>query len=123
IDTSVSVENHTLTAHLNGAAYQWLACDSVPPYAIPGANRKSFLPTFNGSYAVAITMNGCTDTSSCYPITGLKTNINELSSAKDIRVYPNPAQDKVYIMAPKAVNVTLYSIEGKVLLRKNKVHA
>lgn len=64
VDTLVTVNNPTLTAHLSGASYQWINCANSTPVA--GATNQSFTPVANGSYAVIVTSSGCSDTSSCH---------------------------------------------------------
>lgn len=64
-DTSVLASGSSLTADINANSYQWLNCDDN--YSIlPGETNQSFFPQSVGNYAVEITLNGCTDTSSCY---------------------------------------------------------
>ncbi|MDI6834054.1 MAG: T9SS type A sorting domain-containing protein, partial [Bacteroidales bacterium] len=49
--------------------------------------NQSFTATENGNYAVEITENGCTDTSSCHLINSVSIK-EELSN--NIAIYPNP---------------------------------
>lgn len=66
VNTSVSQSGNTFTANTTGAAYQWMDCSSNTP--IPGATSQSYTATANGSYAVIVTQNSCSDTSLCYNI-------------------------------------------------------
>jgi len=87
VDTAVTLSNFTLTALAGNATYQWLDCDAA--YAqIPGETAKTFTPTKNGRFAVAITQGSCTDTSGCKLVSGIE--IAEWESGQ-IRVYPNPS--------------------------------
>lgn len=84
IDTSVSVNGHTLTANLVGASYQWLYCNGN--YSVlPGETNRSYTPEGRGSYAVEVTANGCVDTSSCFYVDTCKvfnyTNREELDGS------------------------------------------
>lgn len=76
-DNSVTQNNATLQANAIGATYQWLDCDnSYSP--VTGAVSQYFTPSATtGNYAVVVTQNGCSDTSSCYLVdfTGLETLI------------------------------------------------
>ena len=65
----------------------WL--NDCPP--INGETNQSFIATNNGNYAVAVTQNGCTDTSSCELV--INVGINEISS--NINVHPNPTNDLI----------------------------
>ena len=59
-------------------AYQWLDCDDN--YApIEGATDMVFTATQNGSYALEITFDACSDTSDCYDIDDF-VGISELNS-------------------------------------------
>lgn len=64
IDTSVIKNNFTLTAVATTGSFQWLNCNTGNP--ILGATSASFLPLDSGNYAVIVSQNGCSDTSSCY---------------------------------------------------------
>ena len=64
VDTSVTVIGNTFTANAAGAKYQWIDCSTRQ--IIPGATSQSFSPTQNGSYAVIVSENSCSNTSSCY---------------------------------------------------------
>ena len=77
-----------LSAVQAGASYQWLQCDSgfVP---ISGATGQSYQATQNGSYAVAVTVGTCTDTSSCEFVVaiGVEDGLQHV-----VRAYPNPSR-------------------------------
>lgn len=63
-DTTVTVSGtHTLNALATGVSYQWFDCSTGTP--IIGATSSTFTPSDSGSYAVVVTNNGCSDTSSC----------------------------------------------------------
>lgn len=67
VDTMILKEGITLTAHAENLTYQWLDCDNN--YAIlAGKTNRTFTPESSGNYAVEITYNSCSDTSSCYTI-------------------------------------------------------
>jgi hypothetical protein len=62
-----------------------------------GETSQNFTVTTNGDYAVAITQNGCTDTSACYTVIGI--GLNESATSSSFSVYPNPVSEKLYIQA------------------------
>ena len=118
VDTSISVDENTLIANNINASYQWIECDDqfLP---IPGATNQTFTPTQNGSYACIINQNGCSDTSSCYTISTIGIDENYLSSG--IKVYPNPANDKLYIDLNTLISggrIEIINTLGKVVLQK-----
>lgn len=113
VDTLVSVLNETLAANAGGATYQWLDCgNGYAPLA--GETNQSFTATVNGNYAVAITQNGCTDTSSCFLI--LSTGIAESATAA-LHVYPNPTNGLITIVADQNIysTITVVDLSGKVV--------
>ena len=115
LDTSVNVNSHTLTANQSGASYQWLDC-STGYTIIPNETNFSFTAMISGSYAVEITMNSCTDTSSCITLTDL--GITESDFGSNFKIYPNPTQGKVSIGLGKTyqnVNVQVLNSVGQVV--------
>ena len=87
IDTSVSVSGLTLTANASPATYQWIDCDNGNAM-ITGQIGKSLTAVINGDYAVIITGNNCSDTSSCYTVSTI--GVFENNSANSIVIAPNP---------------------------------
>lgn len=110
-DTSMSV---TAT----NASYQWLEdCDSSPS-PIAGAtgstlNNPSSGP---GSYAVIVSINGCSDTSSCInydPSIGLSENQTLIGS-----FHPNPVENILTInlgLSYQNAEVSIINLEGKLI--------
>ncbi len=111
VDTMVTMVNETLTANATGATYQWLDCGNG--YApIVGDTNQSFTATVNGTYALAITENGCTDTSGCFVI--LSTGIQ--SSGYSVSIFPNPTDGVIYVHTKATGGViTLMDVTGKVV--------
>jgi hypothetical protein len=109
-----TIQNGTqLTATATGASYQWLTCN---PYTIiSGANSQSYTATANGDYAVAVTENGCTDTSNCMTVNSV--GINEIRANNSITTSPNPTSSIFKIECPmNGANVILYNSFGQKLL-------
>lgn len=88
VDTAISVSGITITAAATNATYQWINCATNTPVA--GATSSSFTPTANGSYAVIVTQNGCSDTSACETISTV--GIEQMTAADVMTVYPNPSK-------------------------------
>jgi hypothetical protein len=94
VDVSVINTSTVLTANATDAAYQWLDCENN--YAIiPGEKGISFTASTNGNYAVEVTKNGCTDTSSCENVTVEGIIQNNLD--KNLMVFPNPSNGNLFI--------------------------
>jgi len=95
-------------------SYQWFRNGVL----IAGATGSSIDETGGGIYTVVVTdAQGCTDTSSGY--TMVAAGINNISAPQDIKVYPNPAASVVHIESPVQVNVSVLSIDGKLLIAQN----
>ncbi len=95
VDTAVSVAAITLTASATGATYQWIDCTTGFP--ISGEVNSSFTPTTSGNYAVVVTENGCSDTSSCYAVTVVGVGNGP---APSIALYPNPNKGSFVLELP-----------------------
>ncbi|MBK9638051.1 MAG: T9SS type A sorting domain-containing protein [Bacteroidetes bacterium] len=93
-DATVTTFLYTITANATGAVYQWLNCDSN--YAvIPGETSQSFLVGSHGTFALAVTENNCTDTSSCINFTGI--GIDEVLNSIRIAISPNPNTGNFFV--------------------------
>ncbi len=114
INTSVSQNTHVLIAQESGATYQWLDCNNANA-PIVGETQQSLIATTNGSYAVAISKVGCTDTSICYTVNTLR--VDEVLGKK-LSVYPNPAKDIFTVDLGQSytlIKVAVTTITGKQL--------
>lgn len=117
VDTSVSVMDSTLTAQDAAATYQWIDCGTGEPIA--GATSAEYTaPANEGSYAVIVTANGCTDTSSCYTLGG--TGIADPEFNKQFSVYPNPAKTQVSIVSTSGLqieSIRMFNVLGVAVYR------
>jgi hypothetical protein len=94
------------------AGYQWLFNE----VAIPGAQSQSYVATNSGGYRVRVVdANGCVDTSSVHNHTVLGIGDVELEQAS--LLFPNPASSVLYIKTPYKVDVAVYSMDGKLVLK------
>ena len=87
VDTSVTLNDLTFTSNAIGGSYQWIDCTNGK-MPIPGATEQWYTLTTNGSYAVIVSENNCTDTSSCYDITTV--GLSERVLTDGLKVFPNP---------------------------------
>lgn len=93
-DVSVTQSNGQLFAAAGADAYQWVDCGAG--YAeLPAQNQQGFVPSASGSYAVAVTLNGCKDTSACLSVQVIPSGVSENASAAGISLYPNPVKQSV----------------------------
>ncbi|MGE0637613.1 MAG: T9SS type A sorting domain-containing protein [Bacteroidia bacterium] len=116
-DTAVVQTGNQLDAVLSGAAYQWVDCSNGYA-AVDGAVSQSFTPQASGSYAVIVTQNNCSDTSSCYPV--LITGMDEVSANHIVIIYPNPSSEgrglEIVANADENAAIEVFDITGKLVL-------
>jgi hypothetical protein len=118
VDTTVVQVGETMTSLVALGPWQWLDCDNGYA-AVPGATQQHFTATSNGSYALMVTQNGCTDTSSCHTVT--TAGITELGQALHASVFPDPAMDRVRIglgHSVPQVSLSVCDMNGREWLRK-----
>lgn len=121
VDVSVSQTGTQLTANATGSLYQWIDCNGNAP--VIGEANAVFNPALSGNYAVIVTTNGCTDTSSCYNI--IITDIKEKDPAALV-LYPNPAEGIVYISGLDKNNVTKVEVinpEGQIVFSERNTNS
>ncbi len=110
---SVTRDGDTLHATSGYASYQWL----VSGQPVPGETNASYVPPAKGNYAVSVTdSNGCSGTSATYPVEQVAVAL--VYDDHVVHVYPNPANSSVYVTSSYPVQAVLYSMEGRVLARK-----
>ena len=119
VDTSVTNSSPVLISNCVGATnYQWIDCGTMLPIA--GETNETFIATTNGSYAVIVSQNGCTDTSNCNIITGV--GVDEVINDFGILIYPNPNTGQFTIEKPiglsKEVKMKLLDATSKLILDK-----
>lgn len=115
INSNTIIQNaNVLAAQEGNATYQWLDCNNNNT-PIAGETSQLFVATANGNYAVEITKNSCTVTSSCVAVISLSDNRNR-TFKQSIKVYPNPAKNWVKVELVKVYSkatVSIYTIDGK----------
>lgn len=109
VDTAISVSGVTITAAASNATYQWINCSTNLP--VNGATSASFTPSVNGSYAVIVTQNGCSDTSGCAAITTL--GLDQLSVSDLMMISPNPSKGQFVLYDQQAL------LSGQLVIIKN----
>ncbi len=103
---NISGNGETITAVQFGAQYQWFNCNTN--LIIAGQTNSSYTATVNGSFAMIITNNGCTDTSDCINITTV--GIDKNNDFAGIEIYPNPVHSKLTISSDFAIDIKSVTI-------------
>lgn len=102
----------TLESSVTGASYQWFLNGN----SISGATSKTYTPTGNGNYTVQVVDGKCSATSDAFSFT---IGISSYDLDKAVRVYPNPANEVIFIEAPvsanKEITLQVYSVIGKLI--------
>ncbi len=109
-----------LSAEPDNAEYQWINCATGEE--IPGATAQSFTAEEQGSYAVIVTSDGCSDTSNCASPAHLGINDQAVSLVK---LYPNPATTSFRLSGLENLSgireMSLLDMNGKQLLLSEQV--
>jgi L-lactate utilization protein LutB len=87
---------------------------------VPGQMSSIFTPTTNGIYAVIVTQNGCSDTSSCFTVSGIDLDENDI--ILKLKVIPNPNHGDFKLIRSDSNNeseLIIYSSDAKVIYRGN----
>lgn len=118
IDTSITIGNASFLANATNATYQWLVCDSNYS-TISGQTNQTFTPSQADSYyAVAVTQNGCTDTSACYSFV-LTTAIENSEMNASLTLYPNPTEHYLTISGPINQTIVIQNTLGEIVFSKS----
>jgi hypothetical protein len=118
VNVSVTQAGEVLTADETGATYQWLDCETQT--AISGATNQTFTATANGSYAVEVTKDGCTDTSACSTVSGIGIIENDFGTS--LVLFPNPTDGNFTVDLGanyQNVNIRLLDLSGKLIESNN----
>jgi hypothetical protein len=118
VSSTVTQNGSILTADEVGAVYQWLDCNNGNT-PIVGANGKSYTAKANGRYAVNVTLNNCTVTSTCLTVT--TSGIYSQNISDVMRVYPNPSNGEVNVSFTNTLNntsVRLINVVGQVVFEQ-----
>lgn len=115
---SISFNGTTIKTGNYYVAYQWYKNLVV----IPGATSASTPSTGPGTYKVAVTdTNGCQSVSASYVLNSTPpAGVSNLNSA-EIKIFPNPTNEMVYVESATALRAVILSTDGKVLIDKENV--
>jgi PKD repeat protein len=102
----VITQNGAELAATNGhTSYLWYL-NGIP---IAGATDDTLAITSNGDYTCEATgVNGCSDTSAVFTVTDMGFDYHYF--ANQVKVYPNPASERIYITTGQALNVFSYIV-------------
>ena len=104
VNVGVSVSGMTITAAATSATYQWINCSNNQ--AISNETNGTFTPSVTGNYAVVVTQNGCTATSTCVFVQIVATQ--EPLGGAEWSIQPNPASTQTQILFSVPADETLW---------------
>jgi len=113
VDTLVSQSGNTLSSgNVSASSFQWIDCSTNN--AITGETSSTFTTNTSGSYALIISESGCVDTSSCYLITSVGFEEDNLER---ISLFPNPVIDQltVVFLKPEVGTMQLLTLDGRLI--------
>ncbi len=113
LDLLVTQVGNILTAAANDT-YQWMDCANN---LIIGAIGQSFTVTADGNYKVALTLDGCADTSACMNV--ILSGILHSEFNSSLTIFPNPVSDYLTIDfgdVYETVNISVVTITGQLLV-------
>ncbi|MGC6419792.1 MAG: reprolysin-like metallopeptidase [Chitinophagales bacterium] len=112
-------QNGYLAPTALGDSYEWLLCDSAG-FTSLGETGPTYVPLSTGSYAVAVSSQGCIDTSACLPFyvtgTGIMSTLPILPTLR-----PNPINESLSIdfgMRYEAMDVLLIDAIGQSVFKR-----
>ena len=120
-DTSVVQNGNVLAAVLAGATYQWVDCDNGFAF-ITNEDQQTFSATGSGNYAVIVTANACSDTSSCYNV--ITVGINEETEKENTLIlYPNPSTGSFQLISDveHPMEVSIFNAMGQLIHSEGNV--
>jgi alpha-tubulin suppressor-like RCC1 family protein len=108
----VTQNKNILTALETDASFQWLNCD-LGKTPINEYTNFRFEATKNGNYAVAVTKNGCVDTSNCFQINTV--SIPKSGYLPPLTFFPNPSNGKIFVESIKSHKCQIINTLGQVV--------
>lgn len=93
------------------ATYQWFRNGT----AIAGATDATYETTILAIYSVTVTGGDCTVSSEDYNLSQLVSIKEHAAFIKQVKVFPNPAEEQLSIEVPAAVKIQVISLDGRML--------
>ncbi len=117
LDTSITVNGNQLTANHPSAQYQWVDCKNAFSAIANDTNAScQICQVQTGTYAVIISVKGCSDTSGCFDVN--VTGSGDTYNRSEWMLFPNPATEFVTIAgSPQGVlmEFNISDLQGRIL--------
>ncbi|MCH8546368.1 MAG: SBBP repeat-containing protein [Cryomorphaceae bacterium] len=119
VNTGVRVRDIFLEAAQSpgtNVSYEWLDCENnFAP--IGSVDTRRFFPGGDGNFAVAVTVDGCTDTSACVSFRYIGTE--SFTEEARFKVYPNPSNGMITMETAANGYFTIVDMMGQEIKREN----
>jgi hypothetical protein len=114
----ISQNGNVLFAGVTGSSFQWFL-NGEP---IPGANSSTVTITEDGVYSVTVSNSiGCSASSADFA--GFITGVDDVSSLS-IQLYPNPANESIFIETTKTLErLLVYAADGRLVFDQQNLNA
>jgi hypothetical protein len=115
----IVIQNKTVLSAGSYSSYKWY----LNGKAITGATGSTLTISQTGRYSVFVTdYSSCAAMSPVLDVTSLATTgVGNVANNVDIKLYPNPTTSIVHIEASIPVNVSISSLDGKLLIQGKHV--
>jgi hypothetical protein len=114
LENIVVQSGDTLRSLTEGAVYQWIDCSTKLP--VENEISQTFIAKANGDYALALSLNACTDTSVCFAVTTV--GIAEPAFGGEFFLYPNPGHGSLKIDLGESypqIYIKIMGIDGQLI--------
>jgi hypothetical protein len=116
VDASITQNGITIAANAVGATYQWINCGTGNS-PIAGQTAQTFMAPANGTYAVIVTLAGCSKTSTCAVVNII--GVEEQAGISGLQLYPNPGTGLYTMVTTEDVNVIVSNVIGEIVLTQS----
>ncbi len=122
VNATITNLSPTLTCNETavGTTYQWIDCGNGNA-PIAGATFVTYTATANGTYAVIVTKNNCTETSACATVANV--GLESLNAAIEVVLAPNPTNDFVKVAYTNLNDVSFLVMDatGKIVVASTPI--
>lgn len=113
VDVSVTNNSPTLISNAANATYQWIDCDNGNQ-PVSNETGSTFTASDIGSYAVIVTQNNCSDTSTCQVVGNV--GLQGSSNSFETKVFPNPTDGVFNVESSQTISkVSIVDNMGRVI--------
>ncbi len=107
VNISADKNGIKLIANKSNATYQWINCNNNDTI-VSDALTQSYSTATDGSFAVIVSENNCSDTSLCFNI--IASEIGEILVSENVKIFPNPFNQYATIRFEKTQNNSTINI-------------